>query len=323
MRDRPMPVRAIAFDTAIAVAFAAIAFFEAATHADDGFTTTGPALLGGVAAGIAPVPLALRRVRPLTSAAAVAALGSLPHLLLTYDVVSVGGLVPLIIAAEGAARYGRRTWNRLALLFPVPGLVVMSITVHGFVGQVAVYAAAIGIGWTVGVLVRALVEQRGSLAREVAALHEARELRLEAAVRAERARIARDLHDVIAHHVSVMVLQSGGARLRMRVDPAGSAIAIAQVEATGHEALVELRRVLGVLRGEPDDEPDRSVARLDRLADQLGSAGLDVSLRLEGDVSSIPAGLDRSLYRVAQECLTNALKHGSDASADVRLGGPR
>ncbi|WP_375401393.1 sensor histidine kinase [uncultured Amnibacterium sp.] len=308
-----------AFDIAVAVVFAGIAFLEAASHADDGYRGTGPALIGGLLSAAAPLPLAARRIRPLTSAAAVAALATLPHLVQSYDVVSVGALLPLAIGAEGAARYGRRPVNRWALLFPVPGLVLLSITIPGFAGQVAVYAAIIAIGWTTGVLIRALIERREALARQIEARHALQALLVEQALADERSRIARDLHDVIAHCVSVMVLQSGAARLRMAVDPAGSAAAIAQVESTGHDALVELRRVLGLLRGDPADDPSSSLAHLTRLTEQLHAAGLTVSVSVQGDPSALPPALDRTVYRVVQESLTNALKHGSDSRADLLL----
>ena len=311
--------RALAFDLGIAVALAAIAFVEAATHADDGYRGTAPGVVGGLVAALAPLPLAARRTHPLVSAAGVAALGTLPHLLLSYDVVSVGGLGPLVIAAEGAARYGRRPVNRWALLFPLPGLLLLSFTISGFAAQVAVYAAVIGIGWTVGVLVRALIEQREALAGELVARRTTERLLGEQVVAAERARIARDLHDVVAHCVSVMVLQSGAARLRMAVDAVGSEIAIAQVEATGRDALVELQRVLGVLRGDPADDTGSTLSRLDRLVEQFRGAGLGVETRVHGDMSALPPGLDRSLYRVAQESLTNALKHGVSSSAVLAL----
>jgi signal transduction histidine kinase len=309
----------LAFDIGIAVGFAAVAFLEAAGHADGGFRGSSPAIPSGLAAAIAPLPLAARRVRPLVSTAGVVVLATAPHLVISFDVILIGGLFVVAVALEGAARYGHRPLNRLATLLPLAPLLLFALTVPGFVGQTAVYVVVLAVGWTVGVLFRALVERRQALRRMLDARQAMQELSAAGAVAAERASIARELHDVIAHCVSVMVLQAGAARLLIAVDPARSAESIDRIEATGREALVELQRVLGLLQAAPGGEPFASLARLDRLTDQLRAAGLDVSVTVEGDLSALPAGLDRSLYRVVQESLTNALKHGADARADLRL----
>jgi signal transduction histidine kinase len=311
--------REIAFDIGVAAAFAIVAFLEAAGHADGGFRGTAPPILSGLTAALAPLPLAARRIRPLTSAGAVAALAAVPHLVISFDVVLIGGLFVVAVALEGAARYGRRPRHRLALLFPLAPLLLLSLAVPGFAGQLIVYVVILGVGWTVGILFRALVERRQALDGLLEVRQAMQDLEAERAVLAERAGIARELHDVIAHCVSVMVLQAGAARLLLEVDPGRSAEAVDRIESTGREALVELQRVLGVLRAAPDVEPFPSLARLDRLTDRVRAAGLDVAVDVDGDVSALPSGLDLSLYRIVQESLTNALKHGSDARADLRL----
>lgn len=314
-----MTRRALAFDFALALLLAAAGFVEAATHADDGFRGTAPPVVGGLAAAVGALPLVVRRRRPVVAFALLCALVSLPHLLISYDPVFVGGAVALVVGAESAGRYGRRPAAAWSLLLAVPALLVLAVVVPGFTGSTVVVAAMILAGWALGVLVRALLQRRDALAGELAARREAEAVLVERAVRDERTRIARDLHDVIAHCVSLMVLQAGAARLRIGIDPAGSAESIEQVERTGHEALQDLQRVLGLLRADEGADPTASVSALDDLVAQVQRAGLEVRLRVEGDPAALPPALDRSLYRVVQESLTNALKHGGAPEVDLRL----
>ena len=143
------------------------------------------------------------------------------------------------------------------------------------------------------------------------------------AVAEERSRIARELHDVVAHNVSVMVVQAGGARRTLDRDPERARAVIESIEATGREALTEMRRLLGVLR--TDDEatdsrsPQPGVSRLDDLVQHVRSAGLPVQLQVQGSPVTLAAGVDLSAYRIVQEALTNALKHAGPASAEVLL----
>ena len=139
------------------------------------------------------------------------------------------------------------------------------------------------------------------------------------AVVAERARIARELHDVVAHSVSVMVVQAQ-AGPRLLADPEQARSVFASIETTGREALHELRRLLGVLRG-PEQQaataPQPGLASLEALLEQLREAGLRVDLRIEGEPAKLAAGIDLSAYRIVQEALTNTLKHAGRAEAEV------
>jgi signal transduction histidine kinase len=163
--------------------------------------------------------------------------------------------------------------------------------------------------------VLALLRERASL------LEHEREERARAAVIAERGRIARELHDVVAHSVSVMVvLAQAGPRLLGTPQEAGNAFR--SIEASGREALVELRRLLGVLR--TGDEqlaigPQPGLGSLDSLVEQVREAGLPVALRIEGDPAQLPPGVDLSAYRIVQEALTNTLKHAGPAEAEVTI----
>ena len=155
---------------------------------------------------------------------------------------------------------------------------------------------------------------------------EARAFRLEferrEAIAQERSRIARELHDVIAHSVSVMTVQAGAAEEMLKVDPTRAVEPVRAVQETGRQALVEMKRLVGMLR-EHDDEiglaPQPGVADLERLVVQMGDAGMRVELRVEGVPRPVPIGVDLSAYRVVQEALTNALKHAGAASALVTL----
>ena len=141
-----------------------------------------------------------------------------------------------------------------------------------------------------------------------------------AAATAERERLAREVHDVIAHSVSVMTVQSTAARRVMDRDPGRAAAALEAIERTGRDALSELRRVLSVLRpaqGAVPLTPQLGIGDLEGLAEQFRSAGVDVTVRFEGSRSRVPAALDLSIYRIAQEALTNTLKHAGAHSADV------
>ena len=148
------------------------------------------------------------------------------------------------------------------------------------------------------------------------------ELERRAAVVEERARIARELHDVIAHSVSVMTVQAGAAEEMLKHDPERALEPVRAVQETGRQALVEMKRLVGMLR-EDDDEiglaPQPGLADLDRLVRQVRDAGLPVDVRIEGEPRTLPLGVDLSAYRVVQEALTNALKHAGRAHATVTI----
>ena len=141
----------------------------------------------------------------------------------------------------------------------------------------------------------------------------------EQATAAERARIAREMHDIVAHHLSVIVLQAAGARASGK--PAGATLE--KIENSARQALAETRRLLGVLR-DPDEEtglaPQPGIGDLDALAASVQAAGLPVHLVIDGDLAALPATVDVSVYRIVQEALTNVLKHAGPARADVTIG---
>ena len=137
---------------------------------------------------------------------------------------------------------------------------------------------------------------------------------------AERARIARELHDVIAHSVSVMVIQAGAAEQLLAQTPERARGPLAAVQDTGRQTITELRRLLGILRADGPElslAPQPGLASLDLLLAEMGQAGLPVQLRVEGQPAPLPPGVDLAAYRVVQEALTNTLRHAGPAHADV------
>jgi signal transduction histidine kinase len=148
------------------------------------------------------------------------------------------------------------------------------------------------------------------------------ELERREAIAEERTRIARELHDVIAHSVSVMTVQAGAAEEMLRVDPTRAVEPVRAVQETGRQALVEMKRLVGMLREGHEEAglaPQPGVADVERLVAQMREAGLDVELRVEGSPRPVPIGVDLSAYRVVQEGLTNSLKHGGGGRAIVTL----
>ena len=191
------------------------------------------------------------------------------------------------------------------------------------VANYVIYATA----WILGDNVRVRRAYTASLEARAAMLERERGEHARLAVAEERARIARELHDVVAHHVSVMVVQSGAARRVLAKDPALATEALDVVEMTGRQALVEMRRMLGVLRSDDRSEdlaPQPTLERLEGLIDQVRDAGLDAELVIEGERRPLPPGIDVNAYRIVQEALTNVLKHAGRARATVRVRfGPR
>ncbi|HYX87560.1 MAG TPA: histidine kinase [Gaiellales bacterium] len=159
--------------------------------------------------------------------------------------------------------------------------------------------------------------------RAVRARHEQALVRASAAVAGERARIARELHDAVAHSVGVMVVQAQGARALLGDgrEP-GVHAALEHIERAGQDALVEMRRLLGLLRedgDEPERRPGTSLRELDELLGQVRAAGLAVDITVEGDPRPLPVGVDQSAYRIVQEALTNVRRHAPGAHATVTV----
>src|SRR5579862_2133963 len=282
-----------------------------------------PLLLGG--------PLALRRRAPLVMWLTIWAGIALLCLLASNSVRGLAFTFVLFAAAYslGAHASFRRAVAGLVLAAPVVAVISgkgdLALALSHQSGPLAVShqfdKAAIALSsvqllafWLAGVLVRGRRRAVSLVTRSAALQRQAEE-----AAAAERARIARELHDIIAHHLSVVVLHAAGARAAGGADPQ----TLAEIEQSGRQALTETRRLFGVLRG-PDEETDRApqpgIGELPALADSLRATGLEVSLSIDGDHAALPPGVNVSAYRIVQEALTNVLKHAGPARAEVTVG---
>jgi signal transduction histidine kinase len=202
---------------------------------------------------------------------------------------------------------------------PTPGNNLLTRLIAGGV----LYAGSSLLVWVLGDSMRYRRGYYAALEDRAARLEAERDAQAEIAAAAERARIARELHDVIAHHVSVMVVQADGAGYALKSDPATAETALAAISCTGRQALTEMRRLLGVLRSADDQAelaPMPGLGELRELLDQARSAGLAVTYTLTGKPRDLPEGAELAAYRVVQESLTNTRKHaGLAASAAVTL----
>jgi signal transduction histidine kinase len=282
----------------------------------------GPKPIAVPASLVAGLALYWRRVAPLAVAAAVfGAVAGESLLGVSLDRPDS----PLLVAL--AATYAVAAYRDLRIALAGMAIALAGIWI-GVAGQTtnnhsdfAFSAVVVSAGWLVGRGMRGRVRQTAELAERTRQLEEAREAERLAAVAEERRRIARDLHDVIAHSVSVMVVQAGAAEDIFARNPEGVLEPIRAVQETGRAALVEMRRLLGLLRedGELGLAPQPRLADLDALAEQMRLAGLPVEVELEGNPRPLPIGVDLSVYRIAQEALTNALKHAGPARARLVL----
>ena len=272
------------------------------------------------------LPLLAYRRFPFAAAASywvlAIAITFVDGLLIPYvDSLSVVGLAAAFLL--GNLRDGRQAWLGLALV-----VAAMLIVVHYIPGEQSAnlyvfitlrYVAA----WIAGYALRARSEQvEAAVVRAARAEHEreSAESAARVAVAEERSRIARELHDIVAHAVSVMVLQVGAVRHKLPESMAEDSDALRRVERAGRTALAEMRRLLAAMRPDGDEAelvPQPGLDGLDTLLAEVGRAGLPVELHLEGDPYPLPRGLDLSAYRIVQEGLTNVLKHAGASDADV------
>jgi signal transduction histidine kinase len=279
-----------------------------------GSIATHHRLAAGLVAAALTVSVMVRRAYPLGAGVAAAAL--------TSTQVGIWGDPQVIGAsiAELCALYGLTVWTspRRFLLGTVAVAAAILAAATGPHTTFSSTAFVLLVVLAVMLLVRRVVgdrERRAQLAERE------RDLAAREAVAGERARIARELHDVVAHSVSVIVVQAQ-AGPRLLAEPAQVRDVFHSIETTGREALDELRRLLGVLRARDEQlpvGPQPGLDALQPLIQQLREAGLRVELRVEGEPVRLPPGIDLSAYRIVQEALTNTLKHAGPAEAEVTV----
>ena len=190
----------------------------------------------------------------------------------------------------------------------------------GWTANLSITYISFGLGWLIGDNLRVRRAYTRQLEERALQLEREQEEQAALAVSQERSRIARELHDVVAHHVSVMIVQTAAARRVAEKDPAAAQEALIAVENAGRMALAEMRRMLEVLRAQEGGVgPQPGLGELERLIAQVRDAGLPVELVSTGDPCCLPDGMDLAAYRIVQEALTNTVKHGGKASAKVTL----
>ena len=283
---------------------------------------TGPSWLLALLPLLVGMPLGLRRRAPLLMWLVIWAGIGLLCLIADNSVRGLAFTFVLFAAAYslGAHASFRRAVTGLVLTAPVVavlshrGELALAFSQHHGSAAVALSFLQLVAIWLAGVLVRAR-RQAASLAARSAALQR----QAEQAAAAERARIARELHNIVAHHLSVVVLQAAGARASGK----SAGPVLEKIENSARQALEETSRLLNVLR-DPDEEaglaPQPGTGELDALAASVRAAGLPVNLVIDGDFAALPAMVDVSVYRIVQEALTNVLKHAGPARAEVTIG---
>jgi signal transduction histidine kinase len=221
----------------------------------------------------------------------------------------------------GNLRDTRKAGLGLAVIVGADATLVYNIPGHS-VDQLILIPLDFAISWAAGLAVRERAVQAEVAESRAAQAEQERDVVARVAVAEERSRIARELHDIVAHAVSVMVLQVGAVRHRLPGAPSEDHEALRAVEQTGRSALAEMRHLLDAMRDDGEAielGPQPGLDRLDSLLQDVGRAGLPVQLRVEGDHVDLPRGVDISAYRIIQEGLTNALKHAGATQAEVAL----
>ncbi|MGV9525761.1 histidine kinase [Streptomyces cellulosae] len=346
-KSAPQSKRAVRLDVVLAVVLTAVALFVAVRYPGNGPVDVNPPMIDvgtGVPAPPSPgpdqapaeedappvpwamvilstLPLGLRRLYPLAT-----------FVMVLVAALAIGGsaswitVLSCVVGAYSAIVYSRYRILAIAVL-------VMAAALSGYAFR---HADPLLPGWSspgfvllvagmLASLVRFLQLRLASSRDRVTELQQAQEEAMRRAVAEERARIAAELHDVVTHNVSVMVIQAGAARKVMDVVPERSKEALLAVEAGGRAAMAELRHVMGLLAApdheRPDGlEPQPGLAQLDALVARVRAAGLPVSVGVSLPSEPLPSGVDLAAYRVVQEALTNSIKHARGAEASVAIG---
>ena len=272
------------------------------------------------------LPLLVMRRRPVLALAVSFAAGCGNILLTAPHQASFEGFVALVVLVYGAGAYletARAVWAIVVLDLSVVALGLFLALFDDY-DSLEYFPVPLwfAMAWVVGRLMRSWRLRAEKLERLASELAAERDARARAAVEAERMRIAHELHDVVAHNVSVMTIQATAASRILASDLEAARDALASVERIGRETVDEMRILLGVLRKRGADEPfapQPGLVELDALAERVRSAGLPVEVVLEGRPRPLATGLDLAAYRIVQEALTNALKHAGGAQARVTV----
>jgi signal transduction histidine kinase len=323
--------RQLLLDGAIAAGVALISVFDALGLATPRHQVPSTGLLGVAAALASSLPLVARRRFPVAVLVVVEAatvlriaLSGMPgHLQLIGD-GTLGLLVAVFTVATQLDR--RRSLPLTGGVVVINALAIAAVLLVGppggsvFPGLLS--AVAVAGAWALGDNLETRRAYLAALVERAAHLERDQEERARLAVVDERTRIARELHDVVAHHVSAIAVQAGAAEEIAERDPARARRALSAIQATSRQALAEMRAIVGILRESEDSEalaPQPTLAQVQRLAEQTRSAGLPVEVRYRGEPRPLPEAIDLSAYRIVQEALTNTLKHARATRATVAI----
>jgi signal transduction histidine kinase len=303
-------------DRALAGAVLTASVVEAATLK----SLDGPR--GAVIAIVAAMSLLLlwRRTHPVAAAFGLAAI-AVPATIWVGDISElVATFLPLLIIAYGGGRYADTRGGILVLV-----VLLIAVPVVGLLGANPTASDAyfpmiiVTICWVAGRSVNLRLRHAAELHEAAALAGEEREREARQAVADERRRIAREMHDVVAHSISIMVVQAGGARRILAAEPERAERAAARIRHAGSDALAEMDLLLGVLETAPVAGGQHTLDALAELVERTREAGLPVTLHVEGVRRPLPGGAELAIYRVVQEALTNAIKHAGGATTRVDL----
>jgi signal transduction histidine kinase len=303
-------------DAALAICLAVFAQLNLRFNLDNS-THYGSDFAVAAVVAVATLALAWCRCRPLATFYVVVAAIAAPELFTRLTVTLWGHFVPLLIATYALARWcDSRRATGVGVVAALAAIVVLMLRVPSVAtaGNIPFTLVPITAAFVAGRVLRHRQHHHRELAAHAAQLEAAHDAQIAAAVADERARIARELHDIVAHCVSVMVVQAGASEELLDRSPERAREPLRAVQETGRQAVAELGRMLGLLRdGRPsrvDLAPQPGTADLPELADRMSALGLPVQLIVSGDPRPLPPGVGLTAYRVVQEALTNTLKHG-------------
>jgi len=315
--------RRFGFDVLIAVA-AIESAVDIGVHHGEVDAPSMPMWLAVPAIALVILPLLARRrfrfAAPAATLLVAAALSFVDGRLMVFTIGTyAAGMAAAFLL--GNTNDAGRAWTGLAIA--VGGVVVIvSNDPKRVVGELVFTPILFGLVWLVGFVLRDRVVRADAAEERAVRLEQEREADALRAVAEERTRIARELHDIVGHSVSVMTVQTSGVRRLLRPEQEQEREALLAVERTGREALAEMRRVVGALR-DPEEgpalAPRPSLSRVDKLVAQARETGLPVNLKIEGEPVPLPPGVDLTAYRLVQEGLTNTIKHAAAHHADVRV----
>lgn len=321
-------------DASITVVLAVTAVVALFVYTDpSGIEFTEADALGVALVLVITAPLIVRRRFPV-SAALVIAGGLLAFTVVDYAFPTAAAV--LLIAVYTTANYASLSASLLVTAVQLAvstAYTVASANRHpeqsmDLPASIMISALLILGAWGIGRAVRSRRLYTAELEDRARRLERANDVEVRAAIAEERSRIARELHDVVAHHVSVMTVQAAGARRSLHRDVERTAVALQAIEDVGRAALAEMRRVVGVLRTPDGDDrgaepatlaPQPGLGDLALLAEQMRDAGLPVRIQVEGEAGPVPVGVDLAAFRVIQEALTNTIKHAGPSTATVHV----